>query len=194
MALGRWRWCYDRVGNMGRRNFCAIRSFLLVLAGAAGMILATAIAVAIAWIRVKLTYARYIDRSVSPGDNVNPLDDSFNRKRIKLTSFVSPYRAIIQGKTFDQCELFGPAVVVLRGGINMNFNEFHFCDFIAVRNNSAPVTGISFVNVTVLRSKLYGLTFLVPESQVHSMIKQGIPFITLIPETTETKQNEPSSA
>jgi hypothetical protein len=176
-------------GTWATGLFAQYAPFSWVAAGVVGAIIAALITAVVAWSRTKLSYARYIDRSGSPGDNVNPLDDSFHRKRISLTSFVSPpYNNLVRGKTFDQCELFGPAVVVLRGNITMSHNEIHFCDFVAIGNKAVPVNGISFADVTIIRSKMFGIVFLVHESRVQSMIDQGIPFITYVPEKERTKQ------
>jgi hypothetical protein len=54
-------------------------------------------------------------RSLDRGSLINPLDLTFERKRIVLDDFVLPSWTWIEGKTFIDCDLIGPA--------NMYFNS-----------------------------------------------------------------------
>ncbi|MGY3535254.1 hypothetical protein [Bradyrhizobium sp. USDA 4452] len=52
---------------------------------------------------------RFDAKSLQDGSRVNPLDLTFERKRILLNDFVLPSFAFIDGKTFIECDLIGPA-------------------------------------------------------------------------------------
>lgn len=45
------------------------------------------------------------------GSAVNPMDVAFTDKRILLNDFVLPSFPVIQGKTFVNCDIVGPAVI-----------------------------------------------------------------------------------
>jgi hypothetical protein len=63
-------------------------------------------------IKVRAQYdARFLERS----GNYNPLDLTFEKKRIHLDDFALPSHTIIQGKTFIQCDIIGPASVYFAG-------------------------------------------------------------------------------
>jgi hypothetical protein len=66
-------------------------------------------------IKIRAQYdARFLERS----GNYNPLDLTFEKKRIYLDDFALPSHTIIQGKTFIQCEIIGPASVYFAGSNN----------------------------------------------------------------------------
>jgi hypothetical protein len=53
--------------------------------------------------------AKYDERFAEDGSRLNPLDLTFERKRILLNNFVLPSFTQIDGKTFIDCDLIGPA-------------------------------------------------------------------------------------
>jgi hypothetical protein len=56
--------------------------------------------------------ARFIARS---GEGFNPLDLTFERRRIFLEDFVLPSQPMIDGKTFIDCDIIGPANIYWHG-------------------------------------------------------------------------------
>jgi len=52
------------------------------------------------------------------GALINPLDVSFERKRILLNEFVLPSHTIIENKTFIDCDLIGPANIYFHSSNN----------------------------------------------------------------------------
>jgi hypothetical protein len=66
-------------------------------------------------IKIKAQYdAKFLER----GGNYNPLDLTFEKKRIYLDDFALPSHTVIQGKTFIQCEIIGPASVYFAANNN----------------------------------------------------------------------------
>jgi hypothetical protein len=86
-----------------------------VIAGFAGVLLWTI--ARLIWnfayqVKVRAQYdARFLERS----GNYNPLDLTFEKKRIYLDDFALPSHTVIQGKTFIQCDIIGPASVYFAG-------------------------------------------------------------------------------
>lgn len=83
--------------------------FSWVAAGFAG--LATWSVIYLIWsvafkIKVK---AKYDVRLLDHGARVNPLDKSFEDKRIFISDFVLPSHPVLDGKSFYNCEIIGPA-------------------------------------------------------------------------------------
>lgn len=48
-------------------------------------------------------------RNLERGSLINPLDLTFERKRIRLDEFALPSHTVIEGKTFIDCDIIGPA-------------------------------------------------------------------------------------
>ncbi len=82
-----------------------------VVAGFCGLIVATLCYVGWQWafkIRVR---AKYDYRMLAGPSPINPLDKTFEGKRIYLNDFVLPSHTLIDGKTFIDCEIIGPAIL-----------------------------------------------------------------------------------
>jgi hypothetical protein len=89
-----------------------------VVAGFVGVLLWSVTRLIWNWayqIKIRAQYdARFLERS----GNYNPLDLTFEKKRIYLDDFALPSHTIINGKTFIQCEIIGPASVYFAGSNN----------------------------------------------------------------------------
>ncbi len=80
-----------------------------VIAGFVGMFVVTICYLTWQWgfkIRVR---AKYDYKLLASPDPINPLDKTFEGKRIYLNDFVLPSHTLIDGKTFIDCEIIGPA-------------------------------------------------------------------------------------
>lgn len=53
--------------------------------------------------------SRYDAKLIKNGDKINPLNQTFEDKRIFINDFVLPSNQIIQNKTFINCEIIGPS-------------------------------------------------------------------------------------
>lgn len=114
----------------------------------------------------KLEFARDAGKRTS---SINPVDAVFTKQRIELQQFRNQFNEVVDGKTFVDCELYGPAVVFLLGNISMSGAGIANCEFVRVRNGAAVFNSIPFSNLTVTRGKMRGLTILVPESMVDTV-------------------------
>lgn len=79
--------------------------------------------------------------------DVNPLDASFDKKRIRLADFADPVTRHIKDKTFVECELVGPAVVAFANNSFDGWNGAFACDFVVVRDDKDQ---FPFQNVIVI--------------------------------------------
>lgn len=80
-----------------------------VLSGFAGMGIWALIRWLSAITRRLRVRALYDEKFLKHGSNINPLDKTFERKRIHINDFVLPSFPFIEGKTFIDCDFIGPA-------------------------------------------------------------------------------------
>ena len=137
---------------------------------------------AAAWSTARVNAARleYVRDLKTAAEPINPLDETFNRKRIQIQDLRSQFNEGVDGKTFVDCDLCGPAVIVLLGNISMSGVGIGNCEFVRVRNGAAIINAIPFLNLTVTRGKMRGLTILVPEGAVPQVDAgvRGIQWVT----------------
>ncbi len=125
-----------------------------------------------------LARAKWTRTFSSPGDGVNPMDDNFIRKRIKINDFVSPAHAVIQGKTFDRCELFGPSTVMFGNGAMVG-PQMYDCNFICIKNGVTIHNAIQFDQCSLINCKVYRCNVLVSENDVNSV--PPVPWLSRTP-------------
>lgn len=114
----------------------------------------------------------------SPGDGVNPLEDNFVRRRIMLNDFVSPANPIVEGKTFDRCEIVGPALALADS--NFHNAALYDCNLVCVKDGITAYGIIVLRNNSFLNCKFYRISFLVPETAVERFFPGG-PYMTRKP-------------
>jgi hypothetical protein len=109
---------------------------------------------------------------------INPLDSVFTNKIININDFAPaiPGRPAI-GKSFVDCEIVGPAWVILNGLTSLNDLEIIDCDFVKIKAMHPISSAIAFENISIRRCKLYRITFLIPEYLVGT-IPPGANWIT----------------
>ena len=82
-----------------------------VLAGFLGLFLWVTARLLWVWGSKTIIKLKYDARMIESGDPINPLDLTFEGKRIYIDDLVLPSHPIIIGKTFVNCDLVGPAVI-----------------------------------------------------------------------------------
>jgi hypothetical protein len=80
-----------------------------IVAGFCGMIIWAVVRVLLSWAYRVRVQAKYNERFIEHGGNYNPLDLIFEKKRIYLNDFALPSHPLIEGKTFVDCDIIGPA-------------------------------------------------------------------------------------
>lgn len=85
-----------------------------IAAGIAGAAVWTVIRLVWVWgYKIKIR-AQYDAKFIEHGGTFNPLDLTFERQRIYLNDFALPSFPLIEGKTFIECEIIGPAIVYFK--------------------------------------------------------------------------------
>ena len=163
--------------------------FSWVAAALAGTLIFFVIARLAVAIRTALLNADIRRRFYDAPNRLNPVQEVFRGERINISDLVPPYEPVIRGKTFIDCELIGPASILLNatkpgsGG----FNGVMFLEAAGI----VVQDGIGIPNCTVfedcqfLRGKIVRVLIFVPRlgyDHVHGSFPQ-LPWITLPPPT-----------
>lgn len=143
----------------------AYSPFSWVLAGFLGVLLFLTARLVWASSRIRLLRYRLALEAAEKSDQFNPLDDTFTRKRIDLTLFKTPLNEPIENKTFVDCDLRGPLVVVFQGVTMVGVNIVN-CEFVRVREGAQVINVLPFINLRIQGGKIHNLTILVPEGAV----------------------------
>jgi hypothetical protein len=80
-----------------------------VVAGFGGLFIWVSCYLIWQWAKRISINAKYDANILKNGDKLNPLDQTFEGKRIFINDFVLPSSQLIQNKTFINCEIIGPA-------------------------------------------------------------------------------------
>jgi hypothetical protein len=108
------------------------------------------------WVRTK-----YDNTMMLRGGLIDPLAKTFESKRIYLSEFVLPSHPIIEGKTFIDCEIIGPANLMLISGNNVADNRLPHCDALALAPNDVPHNRIMLSNCVFRSCSFQRVTFFI---------------------------------
>lgn len=112
-------------------------------------------------------------------DAINPLQREFNTMRIKIEDLVHPITRQIKNKRFIDCELIGPAVILLMNG-RYHSMAWGDCNFIVAQSSAKFRSSIvAFENVEMFGGAIWNSTVIIPMSMVEEFSKMGCEFITL---------------
>ena len=124
-----------------------------------------------------MTHQRYTDSLINAPRNINPLEDHFDRRRILLSEFFSPYNAVVRQKTFRNCEIFGPGSMVLRG-TNLNQPLIMNSDFVVIEQGMIH-SAVGFDECSFINCKFYAITILLNRDAAKEIIRdctsRGLP-------------------
>jgi hypothetical protein len=98
---------------------------------------------------------------------VNPLSSHFADRRIHLHDLRTPLGDPLADRTFQNCELLGPATVVLGGGM-FGDNDLRNVDFVKISGDHIRQIPNKLIlhNCVVRHCRLYNVILLVPEQMV----------------------------
>src|SRR5512139_2091047 len=89
---------------------------------------------------------RYDARLLGHGGPIDPMARTFESKRIYLNEFALPSRPLIEDKTFIDCEIVGPANIILISGNNLADHRLPLCDALVIADGADPSNGYAFRN------------------------------------------------
>jgi hypothetical protein len=101
-------------------------------------------------------------------DSVNPLDVEFNRKRLKLEDLVHPASGRIVRKRFVECQLLGPANIIMMGQGFMNGTGFVNCDIVIHRDPVFIYNAIVLQDVEVIGGEIIKCTVYITQEMFDS--------------------------
>jgi hypothetical protein len=120
-----------------------------VLAGFAGVTFVVLANLGWQWAKRIGVRAKYDARLLASGSVINPLDKTFEGKRIYINDFTLPSHALIDGKTFIDCEIVGPANLFWQPGNIANEIKPPRCDAVYLE------PGVQFFNGYTLRNCIF---------------------------------------
>lgn len=103
---------------------------------------------------------------------INPLDSNFYRQRIWIVDLAPPVIAVVQDKSFSDCDLIGPANVLF-GSCTFQGNAGEAVDGLIIKAGSVARNGIMFIRCNFTRCRFYHCTFMVPELTYHGFETHG---------------------
>ncbi|MEO8722228.1 MAG: hypothetical protein ABI395_01720 [Sphingobium sp.] len=138
-----------------------------VVAGFMGMAAGAIIYCIAAWGRGRWVKARYDARMLAQGGAIDPLEKTFERKRIYLNEFCLASHPFVENKTFIDCEIIGPANIILQSGNNIGDPRYPMSDAVLMARDAAPFNGYIFRDCTFRGCNFSRITFLVPFSEYY---------------------------
>jgi hypothetical protein len=107
-----------------------------VLAGFAGLATAVVLYAIFAWAYGRVIRSQY-DRSLYERTGfVDPMAKTFENRRIFLADFILPSAPHLAEKAFINCEIIGPANLLLRGGNSIATQRLPYCDGLVIPSST----------------------------------------------------------
>lgn len=121
-----------------------------VVAGFAGVFVFAIISAFLAWALQRRVRAKYDKAIFEKTGFIDPMATTFENKRIHLSNFVLPSDLFIEGKTFVNCEIIGPANLFLRDNNNVKGQREPLCDAVTLDDGARFHNGITVSNCTFI--------------------------------------------
>jgi hypothetical protein len=138
--------------------FDQYRPLSWVLAGFAGIAVWVVLNCLWQWAKRVSINAKYDARMLERGDRVNPLDMTFEGKRIFVSDFVLPSHRLIQGKTFINCDIIGPACLYFNSNNQATNIRFPIVDGIWLHPSAKFNSAILLYDCIFRRCSFQGIT------------------------------------
>lgn len=157
--------------------------FSWVLAGFIGPLIVFVIYALFSYAKVRMQLVR-IRSMISESDFINPLDKTFESRRIHIVVMAPPIAGPIKDKIFVDCDIVGPANAFF---FNCTFhnNSGEALDAVIVKDQKIPKNVFAFLNCSFANCRFYAVTFMVPEKFYNDFQRHGwinLNWITDIPE------------
>jgi hypothetical protein len=133
-----------------------------VVAGFVGALIVVLIYAVWGFVRWRMIVGSIQAKAASP-HAVNPLDSTFQSKRIHVPALAPPVGGVIAGKSFIDCEIVGPATIIW-DRCTYNDNLGYVVDGAVIKHPRIARNGFVFKNCNFTRCKFYMLTVLVTEA------------------------------
>jgi len=152
-------------------------------AALAAMLVATLIGMGIARLALWLAYRSAVDKWKQSVDGVNPLSPQFQGLRLRISDIAHPITHKVENKRFLDCEIIGPANLLLTGNGVWQDSSFLDCNIVPLRNK-VRITLANFIimdAVHVINCKLWNCVLFMPPQVVPEFEKMGAAITILSP-------------
>jgi len=95
---------------------------------------------------------------------VNPLAGSFSKQRLRLADFFHPFFKPTSAAKFEDCDLFGPASVYVRGS-DLLHCFFSGCEVVIAKQDAHAIGLAVFENCVFSRCRFFQVTFFMVKDQ-----------------------------
>jgi hypothetical protein len=130
-----------------------------------GCVLTASAMALFATFKLRLAQAGIVNKWKDQVDSVNPLDSEFFKKRIKLLDLTHPLTRKITHKRFTDCQLVGPANLLIMSNNTLSHISFQNCDYIVTKRELFLYNAIGLDHVTVIGGEIIDATiFLHPDA------------------------------
>ena len=148
--------------------------------GLAGAITAVLLLAILSYIRLTLIRGSAIQKWTREVDTINPLDNEFTRRRIRVADLANPVVKSVTKKRFIECELMGPAIIGLKNNISLSHVSFINCDCVLVKPQGAPIHNmIAFDQIEMLGGTINECTIYLHGGSLPAFVAMGVDFVSL---------------
>tara|TARA_R110000751_G_scaffold31305_1_gene79849 strand:+ start:184 stop:882 length:699 start_codon:yes stop_codon:yes gene_type:complete len=150
-----------------------------IAAGFVGMLIAAMVYGVYAWASARMVKARYDAKMLAKGSFVDPMAKTYEDVRIYLNEFCLPSHPVIQKKTFINCQIIGPANIILEFGNNVQEAEYPISDAVRLKETPNIFNAVFVRNCIFRQCSFQRITFLVPPGEYENAKDwQGFNWIT----------------
>lgn len=100
--------------------------------------------------------------SATAHDRINPAQKTFANVRINIHDLLPPAWRIIDSKDFIECDIIGPANVLIEGKSSILNSGYATVDFVLIRQDRGIHNVIVFKDCTFQRCKFFNITIFAP--------------------------------
>ena len=143
---------------------------------------------ALAQARLLFHYIR-IKRRSTEVDAVNPLEYTFQRRRINVTQLLPPVGNQINSRTFVDCDIVGPSNILVVDCVFQGVGG-SAVDAVLYTTDNFPKNCTVFRNCTFRDCRFFSLTFIVPISIIGQFAQHnftGLNWLSHLPEPQATE-------
>ncbi|TXR48535.1 hypothetical protein [Phyllobacterium endophyticum] len=108
----------------------------------------------------------------------NPLDTNFFRLRMKLLEMADPVTGRIRGKSYTDCDLLGPGIILFYGKCNLTNLGFFGCDVFILKPSVFIQNVIVMEDVNITGGRISGATILIGDEMVATFEAMGVEPVT----------------
>ncbi|WP_293983694.1 hypothetical protein [Sphingobium sp.] len=159
-----------------------------------GVLAGLASATLFAVFKERMARAHAITKWSKEVDNINPLDDQFTRKRIRISDLEHPTTHRIAGKRFIDCQLVGPATIAFLNQTHISGIGFINCDLIPTKDVFFAFNPIGVERTQIIGGQICNATIYLHPSILKSMEADGMhPYYPVLTGNTEIDARLPRS-